>query len=181
MCTDHQFQGISRRGFAAMAVAGAGLTLLPTRLSAAAKIDALCIMCIDFRLVDTGVHFFDTTVGTGDYDFVALAGASLAGVPTTQFNPTDQGFWIQVATATNLHEIQRVVVLDHMDCGAYAAVYNGGKPMDPDAERAAHRRVMQQVNDIFFDPNAGWRKRLTKPAPKGIEFYLTSPTEHITL
>jgi hypothetical protein len=47
---------ISRRGFAAFAVGGAAISVQP-RAAEAADIEALAIMCIDYRLVDDGVLF----------------------------------------------------------------------------------------------------------------------------
>lgn len=151
MCESHGLNDISRRGFAAVTVAGAGLSLLPIRAWAAGHTDALCIMCIDYRLIDGAVKFFDAdprAPGTGHYDLAALAGASLAGV-LTKFPEAVPGFWNQIALAKQLHGIKRLVVLDHMQCGAYAQQFNQGNPMPPEQERAAHKETMKQVTLAF--------------------------------
>ncbi len=134
-----------------MAAAGAALSLLPWRAWAAGHTDALSIMCIDYRLIDGAVNFFDAdrrAPGTGHYDLAALAGASLSGV-LTKFPEAVPGFWSQIALARQLHAIKKVVVLDHMSCGAYAQQFNAGNPMPPEAERAAHRQTMKEVKLAF--------------------------------
>ena len=51
-------------------------------------------------------------------------------------------FWEQLSVAHGLHEFETVVMIDHMDCGAYKAEF---KPANPDKERAEHVRVMTEV------------------------------------
>ncbi len=131
--------GISRRHFGSLAIASAGALLLPAS-ALADTTDALSIMCIDYRFVGRGVNFLNRkppAAGTGNYDIVALAGASLAGV-STALEETVPGFWQQVSTAVDLHEIHRVVMLDHMQCGAYDAEFNHGERMPPHVERPHH-------------------------------------------
>ncbi|HEX4303477.1 MAG TPA: hypothetical protein VHZ78_11850 [Rhizomicrobium sp.] len=158
MCSDHKTaDGISRRGFAAMAAtAGAGLSLLPMRaLAAGAPVEALCVMCIDYRLVDQGVKFFDALRGPGwslkgSYDLAVLAGASLASV-SQMFPASVDALWNHVTIAHTLHAIKRVVVLDHRDCGAYrqefGPLYNGDNGA---GELAQHRGVMQRMKAQFL-------------------------------
>lgn len=177
MCMNHGPHAISRRGFAAFAAGAAAVGLLPRRGLAAGSIEALCIMCIDYRLVDSGVGFFDDRVGHGKYDIVALAGASLAGVSPNLFKPTVPGFWQQIDVARDLHEIRKVVVLDHMDCGAYKEEFNGGQPMPPDEERKKHLEMMTLVKRNFVARPWGPKG----PPPDGIEFNLLTPVERIAI
>jgi hypothetical protein len=134
-----------------MAIAGAGALLLPPSAFAAGKIDALSVMCIDYRLVTRGVEFFDSKKGPGpgNYDLVTLAGASLAAASETMFLPTVPGFWQQLGAAFALHAISKVVVLDHMGCGAFAEAFNGGKPLLPADERKLHLQVMKHLKDLM--------------------------------
>lgn len=172
MCTDHRVHGISRRSFAVMALAGAGVGLIPFDARAAGQIDALCIMCIDYRLVDRGVSYFDGYVGPGNFDIVALAGASLAGVSPRVFVPTGPGFWQQMNVARDLHTISRVIVLDHMECGAYWAEFNGGQPMKPEDEYPLHVQVQNKLTSAFRTHNWGPKG----PPPGGISYAIISPT-----
>ena len=106
-CT-HTSTDFTRRGLARLALAGAAALTLPGEARAADKkdtvLDALCLMCIDYRLVTTGVRAFDRNwppppppipplpgPGYRKYDLVALAGASLAATSETTFLPTAAG------------------------------------------------------------------------------------------
>lgn len=161
MCTSHDHGGISRRGFATVAMAGAALSLLPFR-AWAGQTEALSFMCIDYRLVDGAIAFYDRNPGPAHFDLVALAGASLAGV-LTKFPEAVPGFWKQIDLALQLHHIRKVMVLDHMQCGAYAAQFNNGQPMPDAQERAAHRATMSQVKTAFYN---------RYPPSLGLEFFL---------
>src|SRR5471032_3425943 len=70
---------IDRRTLAKLLAGAAGAGLLSTGAQAA-TVTALAITCIDYRLVDDAVRFFDGKHLTKDYDQVSLAGASLAAV-----------------------------------------------------------------------------------------------------
>ncbi len=157
MCELHDkpAPGISRRGFAAMAAVGAGLSLLPVRTRAAdAPVEALCVMCIDYRLVDQGIKFFDTLSGPGwslkgSYDLAVLAGASLASV-SQMFPASVDALWNHVTIAHTLHAIKRVVVLDHRDCGAYKQEFGPAYVGGGAGEFAQHREVMQRMKTQFM-------------------------------
>ena len=155
MCDSHDTKtDISRRGLGLMTLAVGGLSLVPFGADAAgakAKVDNLAIMCIDFRLVNRSISFFNSRTGpqpptNRDYDLVALAGASLAGVAGGLFEPTTHGFWQQVFAADHLHDIKRVIVLDHMGCGAYNEEFNGGGTLPAPRERELHIQMMTALN-----------------------------------
>jgi hypothetical protein len=156
METTHRPADISRRNFAGLALATAGMSLWQFRASAAEepKADTLCLMCIDYRFVQRAIHFFDRMVphvpGKPEektYDLVALAGASLAGKQTTRFPNEAPGFWEQVTAATALHpKIKRVIVLDHRECGAYREVFG---PQTGQVELDQHIAVMREILPMF--------------------------------
>ena len=139
-----------------------GLGAIPFAARAAASIEALAVMCIDYRLVDNAVNFFDYQRALrGQYDLVALAGASLAAVGPA-FPASNAAFWDHVSIAQQLHNIKRVVILDHRDCGAYKVQYGsyyagGGTP-----ELDQHRQIMRLVAAEFE------RRKFALP----VEFYL---------
>lgn len=133
---------LSRRSFGligASAFAG-GLV----RVANAGSIAALAFSCIDYRLVDDGVKFFDGDIGAKDYDILALAGASLGAV-SPKFPASNAAFWDHVGIAKSLHHIKKVVVLDHRDCGAYKVAFGKDFAAEHDAETAQHKGMMQQL------------------------------------
>jgi carbonic anhydrase len=162
MCPSLYPSEITRRGFAAWTVAGAGLALLPVRARASANIEALAVMCIDYRLVDKAVRFFDDERRlSGEYDLVALAGASLAAV-SPAFPSSGAAFWDHIAIAQKLHNIKRVVLLDHRQCGAYKVQFGDQYAEGGAAEFEQHRGVMKRAKAEFE------RRKIDLP----VEFHL---------
>jgi carbonic anhydrase len=135
--------GITRRATLGMAAGAAGFSLLPTT-AGAATVTALAITCIDYRLVDDAVHFFDGRKMTNDYDQVSLAGASLAAV-SDKFPSSNAAFWDHIAIAKQLHHIKKVVLLDHRDCGAYKVAFGKDYQGEGAAETAQHKAVMEKL------------------------------------
>jgi hypothetical protein len=197
MCDSHD-HGFTRRGFAGLALAGAASLAIPGVARAAggkpAKadviLDALCLMCIDYRLPSASVHAFDTAndshypgPGGRKYDLVALAGASLAATSETAFAITAAGFWQQFKAAWDLHKIQKLVVLDHMECGAFNVQFNGGNKLPYDEELRLHRQQMKRLKDIL----PAHARAVGAPPNMPVEFWIyltpddiTHPPAHLT-
>lgn len=142
MCSLHE-RAVSRRNFGLLGISALGLSAVPFR-ARAAEVEALALTCIDYRLVDDGVKFFDGLHLTNEYDQVALAGASLAGV-SPKFPSSNAAFWDHVGIAKTLHHIRKVIVLDHRDCGAYKVAFGKDFAAAHDAETAQHKGVMLQL------------------------------------
>jgi hypothetical protein len=149
MC-DHHPTDISRRGLAGLAALGLGLSLLPDRLLAkGAAPTVFCLMCIDYRFPDRSVKFFNDKAGQENYDLVSLAGAGLAAFSPSRFPLVTPAFWQQLAAARTLHkDIERVVVLDHMKCGAYEVQFG---EMTRDEEILKHTEVANTIGPLFGD------------------------------
>ena len=126
---------------AAMGAGALGLAAMPAQ---AATVSTLAITCIDYRLVDDAVKFFDGKHLTNDYDQVSLAGASLAAV-SDKFPSSNAAFWDHIGIAKTLHHIKKVIVVDHRDCGAYKVAFGKDYQGETAAETAQHKGVMQQV------------------------------------
>jgi carbonic anhydrase len=104
---------------------------------------ALVLSCIDFRFVGLEQSFLSSQHLEQAYDWVALAGASLAltGFP----HPAEaEAFWDQLGLSKQLHDIRKVIILDHQDCGAYASVYQ--RPFsDLTSEQNLHAKYLSQA------------------------------------
>lgn len=131
---------LSRRHFGLIA----GAFALVPFAARAAEVEALALTCIDYRLVDDGVHFIDGLGLTRDFDQVALAGASLAAV-SDKFPSSNKAFWDQLDIAKSLHHVKKLVVLDHRDCGAYKVAFGDKFAPNPPEEDAQHKGVMEQL------------------------------------
>jgi carbonic anhydrase len=128
-----------------MLIGAAGASLMP-RVVRASTITALAVTCIDYRLVDDAVRFFDGQHLTNDYDQVSLAGASLAAV-SDKFPSSNAAFWDHVTIAKQLHNIREVIVLDHRDCGAFKLAFGKDYRGEGAAETVQHKQVMEQVKN----------------------------------
>ena len=104
--------------------------------------EVLLLTCIDFRYLHLAVKYMEDAGYSGKYDHVIIAGTELG--PLVDFPPDPRLHWQQfflehLALAKERHEINRVVILGHMDCGAYRKF--GVLPEHPtrEEELAAHK------------------------------------------
>lgn len=156
----HPHTCLHRRAFGGLIVAAGSLALLPSA-ALAGHAEALVLTCMDYRLVDDAVKFFDAKHLTNEYDQVSLAGASLAAV-SNKFPSSNAAFWDHVGIAKTLHHIKKVIVVDHRDCGAYKVAFGDKFAAEKAAETAQHKQVM-----------AEFKAALAKKHPDlSVEFYL---------
>lgn len=131
------------RGIAATGVLGLTPMAFLPRLANPYQAQALVLSCIDFRFLDYQRSFLSRQNLDQAYDWLALAGASLAltGFP----HPAEaETFWDQLALSKQLHNINRVIIFDHQDCGAYAQV-NPSPFGDGQAEENFHASYLHQA------------------------------------
>jgi len=87
---------------------------------------ALVITCMDFRLIDDAVHFLNSKGYNNNYDELILAGGSL-GYNQTKYESWKKTVDDHIGLAKKLHNIKEIIVIDHLDCGAYKIFYNKTK------------------------------------------------------
>jgi hypothetical protein len=119
------------------------LTAQPARATEH-KAKALVLSCIDFRFVEFERHFLSLQHLGNQYDWTALAGASLAltGFPHTA---EAEAFWDQLALSRQMHQIEKVIILDHQDCGAYASKVDPNLSQDPTREQQVHADCLNRA------------------------------------
>ena len=84
---------------------------------------AIVITCMDFRLIDDAVRYLDKEGYNNNYDEFILAGSSL-GYNQKTYNAWTETLDKHIELAQQLHKIKEVIVIDHMNCGAYKIFYN---------------------------------------------------------
>ena len=138
----------SRRHFLKSFLPGViAFTVLQSAQSAKAEVHqtkALVLSCIDFRFLTAEQSFLRNKNLTDKYDLTALAGASLAltGFP----HPSDaEAFWDQLDISYKLHHINKVIIIDHQDCGAYAMMIDPNLSKDPERELQVHTDYLNQA------------------------------------
>jgi len=142
----------SRRRALQLAVGAAGAGLLLPRLAFAGAADALVLTCMDYRLVDDGVKYFNERGLKNKYDHVVLAGASIGALGKLGQEWADT-FWKHVDTAIKLHSIHEVIVVDHRDCGAFKIVFGKESIAKREDETALHKQqtalLAAQIKEKF--------------------------------
>ena len=93
--------------------------------------DALVVHCIDFRLQEYLNLWLAENIGVGNYDRVSLAGGVF----------DFETVFKQVEISERLHEIKKVVFVNHEDCGAYGDA--GNKERHTADLRAARDKVKE--------------------------------------
>ncbi|PSB01224.1 carbonic anhydrase [Merismopedia glauca] len=152
-------KAINRRSFCKLIVPGViSLAILSETKPALAQKNAkaLVLSCIDFPVLEAERYFLSLQNLTNQYDFTALAGASLAltGLP----HPADaQAFWDQLELSYRLHHIQKVIIIDHQDCTVYADKIDPNLSQDPAKEQEVHTQYLSKaywaIRDRYPDLN----------------------------
>lgn len=143
----------SRRSFLQLATLGAGASLLAAVLPvsnalAAGQTEALLLSCMDFRLMDDVERYMSGRGLTDKYDHIVLAGASLGAI-TDKFPAWNKTFWEHLDIAIKLHNIHKVIVMDHRDCGAYKVVLGEDFAKNPAKETAAHATQLKTLGGMI--------------------------------
>jgi hypothetical protein len=104
------------------------------------KAKALLLSCMDLRVIDETAWLMQELGFHNRYDHVAIAGSAL-GVLTASYRGASQyeakkgvadishfgkTFWNHVDLAIALHQIDKIVIVEHGDCGAYKHFVKGG-------------------------------------------------------
>jgi carbonic anhydrase len=117
---------------------------------------ALVLSCIDYRILEAERYFLSLQNLGGQYDFVALAGASLAlsGLPH-QYDA--EAFWDQLDISYRLHQIKKVMILDHEDCSVYQYKIDPNLANSPELELSTHTEYLSRaywaIRDRYPDLN----------------------------
>jgi len=84
---------------------------------------ALVLSCMDFRFIDDEVNYFNKIGYTNNYNKFILAGASL-GYNQKEYPEWNKTLNKHIELAIKLHNIEEIIVLEHMGCGAYKIFYD---------------------------------------------------------
>jgi hypothetical protein len=112
------------------------------------------LTCMDLRLLDQIVRFMAHDNLTNRYDHVIIAGAALgaSGHAHADDSHWRRTFFDHLEIAHNLHDFHDVYILEHRNCGAYAAFLGPeGTFGETDEEHAreaeAHRKYATALKD----------------------------------
>ncbi len=154
-CAEILDRRFNRRRFLHL-TAGAGLVAAFPSLALAAKgkYEAMLLNCIDPRFPEPTIHYMERRHLVGQYSQFTFAGAAI-GVVAPAFKDWEKTFWDNLAATIGLHNINRVIAMNHRDCGAAEIAYGKEKVANPRIETETHRTALME-----------FRKRVGERHPK---------------
>lgn len=121
-------------------------TQLAPELAAQEKPSILLLTCIDYRYAHRIVDVMDRMGLNRKYDMFVLAGAAGGATKHPEWRRT---LVSHIETARSIdHPINRLIIFNHRDCGAFKAFYNvDWERITPPEEEAEHvKRVSQLIS-----------------------------------
>lgn len=153
-CADLLAPQSTRRHFMRL-TGGMGLAALvgaSPAFAASGNYEAMVLSCIDPRFQEL-VRNKNAEAGlTGKYSSFVFAGAAIGAVAPA-FKGWHQTFWDNLGASVQLHNIKKVIVINHRDCGAAKIAYGEAKVANREIETATHREALlefrKQLNERF--------------------------------
>ena len=111
------------------------------------KYEAMVLSCMDPRFQSKVYKYLKAKKLTGKYSSFTIAGSAV-GVTANKFKRWHKAFWDNFDTSVKLHNIKRLIVINHRDCGA-AKIINGKKEFSDVNEKKVHKNSFQKIKKIF--------------------------------
>ena len=111
------------------------------------KYKAMVLSCIDPRFQPIIFNYLSKKKLKGKYSLFTIAGSAI-GVTANKFKKWQKSFWDNFDTSIKLHNIRKLIVINHRDCGA-AKIINGKKEFSKVNETEIHRISFQKIKKIF--------------------------------
>ena len=111
------------------------------------KYKAMVLSCIDPRFQPIIFNYLVKKKLKGKYSLFTVAGASI-GVTAPKFKKWHRTFWDNIDISIKLHKIQKLIVINHRDCGA-AKILNGKKDFNSLNEIKIHKSSFKKIKKIF--------------------------------
>ncbi len=102
------------------------------------KYEAMVLSCIDPRFQSKVYKYLKAKKLTGKYSSFTIAGAAI-GVTNQKFKKWHSTFWENLETSIKLHQISKLIVINHKDCGA-AKIVNKKKKFNSLIENKIHKQ-----------------------------------------
>ena len=132
------------------------------------KFKAMVLSCMDPRFQHLAHNHLKKKKLTGKYSAFTIAGAAV-GVTHNKFKKWHKTFYDNLGTSIQLHKIEKLIVINHKDCGA-AKIANGKKEFSPVNEKKIHKESFSKI-----------KKQIKKRFPKlKVELNLISLDSKIT-
>ena len=107
----------------------------------------MVLSCIDPRFQPIVYKYLKKKKLIGKYSSFTIAGSAI-GVTANKFKRWHKVFWDNFDTSFKLHNIKKLIVINHLDCGA-AKIINGKKEFSKTNETKVHKNSFQKIKKIF--------------------------------
>ena len=108
---------------------------------------AMVLSCIDPRFQPIVFNYLRKKKLSGQYSSFTIAGSAV-GVTADKFKRWHKAFWDNFETSVKLHNIKKLIVINHRDCGA-AKIINGKKEFSDINETKVHKNSFKKIKKIF--------------------------------
>ena len=107
----------------------------------------MVLSCMDPRFQPIVFNYLKKRKLSGKYSSFTIAGSAI-GVTANKFKKWHKTFWDNFETSVKLHNIKKLIVINHRDCGA-AKIINGKKEFSKTNEIKVHTNSFQKIKKIF--------------------------------
>ena len=107
------------------------------------KYKAMVLSCMDPRFQTKVSNYLKRRKLIGKYSAFTIAGAAV-GVTASKFKKWHTTFWENLNTSIKIHRIEKLIVINHKDCGA-AKIVNGKKEFTPHNETKIHENSFEKI------------------------------------
>ena len=111
------------------------------------KYKAMVLSCIDPRFQPKVYKYLKDKNLIGKYSSFTIAGAAI-GVTAKKFKKWHTAFFDNLSTSIKLHKIDRLIVINHKDCGA-AKIINGKNKFTSAVENKIHRDSFKKIKKVL--------------------------------
>ena len=111
------------------------------------KYKAMVLSCMDPRFQPIVYNYLKKKKLNGKYSAFTIAGSAI-GVTASKFKKWHLTFWDNIDTSIKLHNIKKLIVINHCDCGA-AKIINRQKKFNANNEKKIHKASFLKLKKIF--------------------------------
>ena len=111
------------------------------------KYQAMVLSCMDPRFQPIVFNYLKKKKLSGKYSAFTVAGSAI-GVTANKFKKWHKVFWDNFKTSVKLHNIKKLIVINHRDCGA-AKIIIGKKEFSKINETSVHKHSFEKIKKIF--------------------------------
>ena len=111
------------------------------------KYEAMVLSCMYPRFQPKVFNYLKKKNLNGKYSSFTIAGAAI-GVTSKKFKKWQSTFLDNLSTSIKLHNIGKLIVINHEDCGA-AKIVNGKKEFSSLVENKIHKDSFEKIEAIL--------------------------------